>query len=54
MLYSAFRLQRDLEGTEILLLEETEAELAEGVGHRGRSALVRCIARRPGGPLTGS
>lgn len=54
MLYSAFRLERDLEGAEFLLLEETEAELAEGVGHRGRSALVRCIARRPVRPLTGS
>lgn len=54
LLYSAFRLQRDLDGAELLLLEETETELCEGVGHRGRSAVVRCIARRPAGPLTGS
>lgn len=53
-LYSAFRLQQDLAGAELLLLEETETELAEGVGHRGRAAVVRCVARRPAAALTGS
>ncbi len=48
MLVTAFRLQQDLAGAEILELEETETDLAEGQGHRGRSAVVRLIARRPG------
>lgn len=54
LLYTAFRLQRDLAGAEVLLLVETETELREGKGHVGRSAVVRCIARRPTGPLTES
>lgn len=54
MLVSAFRLQQDLAGAEILELAEVETELAEGQGHRGRSAVVRCIARRPPDPLTRS
>ncbi len=54
MLVSAFRLQQDLAGAELLLLLETETELHEGVGHAGRSAVVRCIARRPAGALTRS
>ncbi|BCX17043.1 MAG: hypothetical protein KatS3mg117_0725 [Geminicoccaceae bacterium] len=54
LLYTAFRLQRDLAGAEFLLLEETETDLLEGEGHVGRSAVVRCIARRPEDPLTES
>lgn len=56
MLVSAFRLQQDLAGADILELAELETDLAEGHGHRGRSAVVRCIARRPADPpaLTGS
>lgn len=55
LLYSAFRLREDLAGAELLLLEEVETEIAEGTGHRGRSAVVRCVARRPAATvLTGS
>ncbi|WP_268956877.1 hypothetical protein [Roseibium aggregatum] len=32
---------------EILRLEEYEAELDEGAGHSGRSALIDLIARKP-------
>ena len=33
---------------DILRFAEYDAELQEGVGHAGRSALVDLIARRPG------
>lgn len=45
MLYTAFRLQEDFAGAEILELEEVTTELAEGRGHRGMSAVVRMVAR---------
>lgn len=58
LLYRAADLRADFAAAELLLLEEVETELAEGIGHRGRSAVVRLIARRPaaicgdgGGPL---
>lgn len=47
MLVTAWRLRQDFEGAEIVELEETEADLSEGHGHRGRSAVVRLIARKP-------
>ena len=46
MLYTAFRLQQDFAGAELLELAEVETELAEGRGHRGKSAVVRLVARR--------
>jgi 2-polyprenyl-3-methyl-5-hydroxy-6-metoxy-1,4-benzoquinol methylase len=46
MLYSAYMLQQDFTGMEILALEEVEGEIAEGRGHKGHSALTRLVARR--------
>ncbi len=46
MLYTAFRLQEDFGDAEILELAEVTTELAEGRGHRGKSAVVRLVARR--------
>lgn len=47
LLYRAAELRADFAAAELLLLEEVETVLAEGIGHRGRSAVVRLIARRP-------
>jgi SAM-dependent methyltransferase len=47
MLYSAGKLRDDFEGATILQLEELEAELSEGVRHRGRAAIVRAIVQKP-------
>jgi SAM-dependent methyltransferase len=46
-LYTAECLTRAFLGMEILRLREYEATLEEGCGHRGRSALVDLIARKP-------
>lgn len=46
MLYTADMLRADFAPAEILLLEETLAELEEGAYHRGTAAVVRLIARR--------
>jgi 2-polyprenyl-3-methyl-5-hydroxy-6-metoxy-1,4-benzoquinol methylase len=46
-LYTAECLTRAFVGIEILRLREYEATLDEGCGHRGRSALVDLIARKP-------
>jgi SAM-dependent methyltransferase len=46
-LYTAECLTRAFVGMEILRLREYEATLDEGCGHRGRSALVDLIARKP-------
>jgi cyclopropane fatty-acyl-phospholipid synthase-like methyltransferase len=46
MLYTAWRLEQDFAGAEILELAEVTAELAEGRGHRGTSAVVRLVARK--------
>jgi SAM-dependent methyltransferase len=46
-LYTAEQLRADFAGTEIVLLEETSTDLAEGVYHRGRAAVVRLVAKRP-------
>jgi len=48
MLYTADMLRIDYAGCEILLLEETVAELVEGKYHRGPGAVVRLVLRRPG------
>lgn len=48
MLYAADLLRTDFSGGEILLLEETVTELAEGKYHRGPGAVVRLVVRRPG------
>lgn len=47
MLYTAWRLERDFAGAEIVGCEEALTELAEGTGHSGPSAVVRLVARRP-------
>lgn len=44
MLRSAFAM------LEIVQLREYDAEVREGKGHNGRSALIGLVARRPGGP----
>lgn len=50
MLYTADMLRIDFAGGEILRLEETVTELAEGKYHRGPAAVVRLVLRRPGPP----
>lgn len=47
MLYTAWRLEQDFAGAEILELAEVTTELSEGRGHHGTSAVVRLVARRP-------
>lgn len=47
LLYTAAQLREDFDGLEILLLEELDLDLDEGRLHRGRSAVVRLLARRP-------
>ena len=32
---------------EVLTLRDYEADIAEGSGHKGRSALIGLVARRP-------
>jgi len=46
-LYTPDMLREAFAGLEIVELREYEAELAEGKGHCGRSALVGLVARRP-------
>jgi hypothetical protein len=45
LLYEPEELRRDFAGLEILQLEERELDLQEGRLHRGRSAVVRVVAR---------
>jgi hypothetical protein len=47
LLYTAELLRGDFAALDLLHLEETELELQEGHLHRGRSAVVRLLARRP-------
>ena len=47
MLYTAWRLEQDFAGAEILELAEVTTELGEGRGHNGTSAVVRLVARQP-------
>lgn len=46
-LYTEPLLREAFAGLQILELREYEAELAEGHGHRGRSALIGLVARKP-------
>lgn len=46
MLFTAAMLREDFADADILLCEETRAELYEGPGHRGPAELVRLVARR--------
>ena len=45
-LYTAAMLQEAFAGLQIITLREYEADVQEGQGHRGRSALVGLVARR--------
>jgi hypothetical protein len=45
MLYEPGDLLVDFQGADILMLEEVEVDLEEGLRHRGRSSLVRLVAR---------
>lgn len=45
-LYTPQLLRESFAGMEILELREYEADLAEGTGHRGHSALIGLVARR--------
>lgn len=47
MLYSTEEVQRDFAGFELLLLEQVEVELSEGLYHNGLSSVIRCVARKP-------
>lgn len=46
-LYTEALLREAFAGLEIVELREYEADLAEGTGHFGRSALIGLVARRP-------
>ncbi len=48
MLFSVEKLRADFAGAEILLLEECVVDLDEGHRHKGKGAVTRLIARRPG------
>jgi SAM-dependent methyltransferase len=47
-LYTEALLREAFAGLRIEALQEYEDELAEGSGHRGRSALIGLVARKPG------
>lgn len=46
-MYTRELLREGFPGLDILELKEYETELAEGTGHRGRSALIGMVARKP-------
>lgn len=46
-LYTAEMLREAFLNLNIQMLDEYETELAEGEGHKGRSAVIGCIATRP-------
>ena len=46
-LYTTAQLREDFASLQIVELREFEADLAEGRGHCGRSALVGLVARKP-------
>jgi SAM-dependent methyltransferase len=48
-LYTEALLRRYFSDWELLRVDEYEDDLAEGSGHRGRSALIGVVARRPAG-----
>jgi hypothetical protein len=45
-LYTEAMLREAFQALEIVELREYEAEVAEGTGHHGRSALIGMVARR--------
>ncbi|MBO0903385.1 class I SAM-dependent methyltransferase [Jiella sonneratiae] len=45
-MYTRALLEEAFAGFDILLLEEYDAEIEEGAGHRGRSALIDLVARK--------
>ena len=45
-MYTPELLRESFADMEILELREYEAELAEGTGHKGRSALIGLVARK--------
>ncbi|MFC6687159.1 SAM-dependent methyltransferase [Jhaorihella thermophila] len=48
-MYTTDMLRAAYDGWEILRLDDYDAEIDEGPGHSGRSALVDLVARKPGG-----
>ncbi len=46
-LYTTDLLRQAFAGLDILVLDDYEADLAEGKGHKGRSALIGLVARKP-------
>ena len=47
MLFTPEQLRADFSGADIVSIVEAEIDLAEGARHRGRSSVVRLMARRP-------
>lgn len=47
-LYTEALLRESFAGLEILALESYDREIEEGTGHRGMSALIDLVARKPG------
>lgn len=45
-LFSTEELQSDFKGYEIIELEETEAELSEGLYHNGKGSVIRFVGRK--------
>jgi hypothetical protein len=46
-MYTPELLRESFADMEILELREYEADLAEGAGHKGRSAIIGMVARKP-------
>ncbi|MDT8855315.1 methyltransferase domain-containing protein [Paracoccaceae bacterium Fryx2] len=46
-LYTLDALRADFPGWQVLLAEDYDADISEGTGHCGRSALIDFVARRP-------
>lgn len=47
MLFSTSEIENDFSDLEILLLEETEIELKEGLFHNGKGSVIRFIGKKP-------
>lgn len=47
LLVTAADARAELEGLDLVRVSEHDRDVAEGVGHRGRSAVLQVIARRP-------
>jgi hypothetical protein len=46
-MYTPELLREAFRGMEVLELREYETELAEGTGHKGHSAVIGLVARKP-------